>query len=88
MSVAHFGLAMFILGATTVESYKQEKDLSLRPGQSAEVAGFTFAMNSLRDVAGPNYEAVESEVVDLAQRQGDRRSCIRRSASIACRRMR
>jgi cytochrome c-type biogenesis protein CcmF len=63
MSVAHFGLAMFVLGATTVESFKQEKDLSLRPGQTAEVAGFTFAMNSLRDVAGPNYEAVESEVV-------------------------
>ena len=63
MSVAHFGLAMFILGATTVESYKEEKDLSLRPGQSTEVAGFTFAMNSLRDVAGPNYQATESEVV-------------------------
>ena len=62
MCVAHFGLAMFILGATTVESFKQEKDLSLRPGQSTEVAGFTFAMNSLRDVAGPNYQAVESEV--------------------------
>jgi cytochrome c-type biogenesis protein CcmF len=63
MCIAHFGLAMFILGATTVESYKQEKDLSLRPGESTEVAGFTFKMNSLRDVAGPNYEAVESEVV-------------------------
>jgi cytochrome c-type biogenesis protein CcmF len=62
MSVAHFGLAMFILGATTVESYKHEKDLSLRPGQSTEVAGFTFTMNSLRDVAGPNYQAIESEV--------------------------
>jgi cytochrome c-type biogenesis protein CcmF len=63
MSIAHFGLAMFILGATTVESYKQEKDLSLRPGQSTEVAGFKFSMNSLRNVAGPNYHAVESEVV-------------------------
>jgi cytochrome c-type biogenesis protein CcmF len=62
MSVAHFGLAMFILGATTVESYKQEKDLSLRPGQSTEVAGFTFTMNSLSNVAGPNYHAVQSEV--------------------------
>jgi cytochrome c-type biogenesis protein CcmF len=62
MSVAHFGLAMFILGATTVESYKHEKDLSLRPGQSTEVAGFTFTMNSLRNVAGPNYQAIESEV--------------------------
>jgi cytochrome c-type biogenesis protein CcmF len=62
MSVAHFGLAMFILGATTVESYKHEKDLSLRPGQSTEVAGFTFTMNSLRDVEGANYQAIESEV--------------------------
>jgi cytochrome c-type biogenesis protein CcmF len=62
MSVAHFGLALFILGATTVESYKVEKDLSLGPGQSTEVAGFTFTLNSFRNVAGPNYEAVESEV--------------------------
>jgi cytochrome c-type biogenesis protein CcmF len=62
MSVAHFGLAMFILGATTVESYKVEKDLSLRPGQSAEVAGFTFTMNRLRNAEGPNYQAIESEV--------------------------
>ena len=62
MSVAHFGLALFILGATTVESYKEEKDLSLGPGQSTEVSGFTFTLNSFRNVAGPNYEAVESEV--------------------------
>src|SRR4030095_8500437 len=62
MSVADFGVAMFVVGATTVESFKQEKDLSLKPGQSTEVAGFTFALNSLRDVAGPNYQAVESAV--------------------------
>jgi cytochrome c-type biogenesis protein CcmF len=62
MSVAHFGLAMFVLGATTVESYKQEADLSLRPGQSTEHAGFVFTMSSLRQVDGPNYRAIESEV--------------------------
>jgi len=63
MSVAHFGLALFILGATTVESHKQETDLSLKPGQSARVAGFTFTMTKVGEVQGPNYEAVESEVV-------------------------
>jgi cytochrome c-type biogenesis protein CcmF len=62
MCVAHFGLALFILGATTVESYKKEADLSLKPGQSAEVAGFTFTMTRLGPVSGPNYEAVEAEV--------------------------
>ncbi len=63
MSVAHLGLAVFILGATTVESYSEEADLSLRPGQSAEHAGFVFTMNSLREIDGPNYRAVESEIV-------------------------
>jgi cytochrome c-type biogenesis protein CcmF len=63
MCVAHFGLALFILGATIVESYKEVADLSLAPGQSAEHAGFVFTMNSLREVQGPNYRAIESEVV-------------------------
>lgn len=63
MSVAHFGLAMFIIGATTVESYKQETDLSLSPGGIVEHAGFLFSMTKLSDVAGPNYQAVQSEVV-------------------------
>jgi cytochrome c-type biogenesis protein CcmF len=62
MCVAHFGLALFIFGATTVESYKKEADLSLKPGQSAEVAGFQFAMTKLSDVDGPNYQAIEAEI--------------------------
>jgi len=63
MSIAHFGLAFFILGATTVESWREQTDLSLTPGQSAQVGEFTFTMNKLGPVSGPNYEAIESEVV-------------------------
>ncbi|MFL6551190.1 MAG: heme lyase CcmF/NrfE family subunit [Povalibacter sp.] len=63
MCVAHFGLAMFVIGATTVESYKREADLSLRPGQTLQHAGFDFTMTSVRDVTGPNYDAVEAEIV-------------------------
>ena len=63
MSIAHFGLAIFILGVTTVESYHRESDLSLRPGQTTQLAGYDFKMTSLRDVVGPNYDAVESEIV-------------------------
>ena len=63
MSVAHLGLAFFILGATTVESYKRETDLSLRPGQTVQHAGYDFTMNGLRNVTGPNYDAIESEIV-------------------------
>ena len=70
MSIAHFGLALFILGATIVESHKEEADLSLAPGQSTEHAGFVFTMNSLREVEGPNYRAIESEIV--ITRDGER----------------
>jgi cytochrome c-type biogenesis protein CcmF len=62
MSIAHFGLAIFVIGATTVQSYNKETDLSLAVGQSTEVAGYTFTMNSIRNVTGPNYQAVESEI--------------------------
>ncbi|AMN47034.1 cytochrome C biogenesis protein [Steroidobacter denitrificans] len=63
MSVAHLGLALFILGATTVESWNQETDLSLKPGQSTRLAGFDFTMTKLGPVSGPNYEAIQSEIV-------------------------
>ncbi len=62
MCVAHFGLAIFVIGATTVQSYKQETDLSLGLGQSTQVAGYTFTMNKLSNVAGANYDAIESEI--------------------------
>jgi cytochrome c-type biogenesis protein CcmF len=62
MCVAHLGLGLFIFGATTVESWRQQIDLSLKPGQSAEVAGFQFTMTKLSEVEGPNYAAVEAEV--------------------------
>jgi cytochrome c-type biogenesis protein CcmF len=62
MSVAHFGLAMFIVGATMVQSYQDDADLSLKPGQSVQHAGFDFTLNKLEEVSGPNYEAVQSEV--------------------------
>jgi cytochrome c-type biogenesis protein CcmF len=63
MSVAHLGLALFILGATTVESWNQETDLSLKPGQSTSLAGFDFTMTKLGPVSGANYEAIQSEIV-------------------------
>jgi cytochrome c-type biogenesis protein CcmF len=63
MCIAHFGLALFIVGATTVESWREQIDLSLSPGQSAQVAGYTFTMTKLGPVSGPNFEAIESEVV-------------------------
>jgi cytochrome c-type biogenesis protein CcmF len=61
MSIAHFGVGLFTIGVTTVESYKIEKDLAMRPGDSTEIAGYRFAFEGLRNLSGPNYEAIEGE---------------------------
>jgi cytochrome c-type biogenesis protein CcmF len=59
MSIAHFGVGLFTIGVTAVESYKIEKDLAMKAGDSAEIAGYRFTFEGLRDLAGPNYRAIE-----------------------------
>jgi cytochrome c-type biogenesis protein CcmF len=59
MAIAHFGVGLFTMGITGVESYRIEKDISLAPGQSAEIAGYTFTFKGVSNVQGPNYSAIE-----------------------------
>ena len=61
MSIAHFGVGLFTIGVTTVESYKIEKDFVMRPGDITELAGYKFAFGGLRSLNGPNYTATEGE---------------------------
>lgn len=62
MSVAHLGMGVFVIGACIVSAFGVEADRSLRPGQSIEVAGYEFEMRELRQVKGPNYDAIEGVV--------------------------
>jgi len=62
MSIAHLGVGLFVLGVTVVSAFGVEKDLKLAPGESVEVAGYTFHMRGLQNVTGPNYRALEAEV--------------------------
>ncbi len=62
MAIAHFGIGMFAIGASGVESYKIEKDVALKPGGSFAIAGYDFKFLNARDVRGPNYDAVEALV--------------------------
>ncbi|MGA1640569.1 MAG: heme lyase CcmF/NrfE family subunit [Steroidobacteraceae bacterium] len=59
MTLAHFGVGLFTLGVTGVESYRIERDLSLAPGESATLMGYDFRFEGTREVQGPNYAAVE-----------------------------
>ncbi|HNP64118.1 MAG TPA: heme lyase CcmF/NrfE family subunit [Woeseiaceae bacterium] len=69
MSIAHFGMGIFVLGVTIVSAFGVESDRSLSVGDSVEVAGFQFELRELRDVTGPNYSAIEG-VVEI-RRNGD-----------------
>ncbi|MEQ8207881.1 MAG: heme lyase CcmF/NrfE family subunit, partial [Woeseia sp.] len=62
MSVAHFGVGIFVLGVTIVSSFNVESDKSMVPGQSVDVAGYQFELQKLSDVEGPNYRALEGQI--------------------------
>jgi cytochrome c-type biogenesis protein CcmF len=62
MCIAHFGVGMFAIGASGVESYKIEKDVALKPGASFVIAGYDFRFLNAVNVRGPNYDAVEALV--------------------------
>jgi cytochrome c-type biogenesis protein CcmF len=63
MTIAHIGVGLFTIGVTVTESYRIEKDIALKAGESVTLQGYQFDFKSTRDVQGPNYQAVESEVV-------------------------
>jgi cytochrome c-type biogenesis protein CcmF len=62
MAIAHIGVGMFTIGVTGVESSKIERDIALGVGDSTEVSGYVFKLESLKPVQGPNYNATEGEV--------------------------
>lgn len=57
MTLAHLGLAVFLLGVIVSNHYSVEKTVRLAPGESVELAGYTFTFKGIRKINGPNYEA-------------------------------
>jgi cytochrome c-type biogenesis protein CcmF len=58
MLLAHLGVGVFIIGVTLVNGYQSEKDLKMKAGDTAEVAGYSFRFDGAREVQGPNYVAM------------------------------
>jgi len=48
MILGHIGIASFIIGVTLVSIYNIEKDLRMKPGDTFELAGYTFKFNGVR----------------------------------------
>ena len=61
MCVAHFGIAVFVVGVTMVNSFQDEKDVKMAPGETVSVAGYSFTFNGVKEVQGPNYIAAQGD---------------------------
>ncbi|MDP2134468.1 MAG: heme lyase CcmF/NrfE family subunit [Sulfuritalea sp.] len=57
MHVAHFGIAVFVIGVAMVGGYQEEKDVRMEPGDSVKVGGYSFRLLGVKDAPGPNYRA-------------------------------
>jgi cytochrome c-type biogenesis protein CcmF len=57
MLIAHFGVAVFIVGITMVSNFGIEKDIRMSPGDTADLAGYTFVFDGVTKENGPNYRA-------------------------------
>ena len=65
MLLAHFGVAVFIVGVTLVNGYETEKDVKMAPGDTIEVGGYVFRLDGFAEVEGPNYSATRGLVAVL-----------------------
>jgi cytochrome c-type biogenesis protein CcmF len=62
MVIAHLGIAVFVVGVTLVKGYESDKDLKMRPGDTVQLAGYEFRLDSVSPVAGPNYTAAQAKI--------------------------
>jgi cytochrome c-type biogenesis protein CcmF len=57
MTFAHAGLAVAIAGMIGSAAWKSEEVTSLAVGESTEVANYTYTLEDVAQVRGPNYES-------------------------------
>ena len=63
MYFAHFGLAIFIIGASVSESNKIEKEFTLEIGETKKVGVFDYRFENLKEFKSTNYDAVIASII-------------------------
>jgi cytochrome c-type biogenesis protein CcmF len=63
MQLAHFGVAVFIVGVTMVTGYQTEQDVRMAVGDTTTAGGYEFKFNGVTQVTGPNYVAGRAEMI-------------------------
>jgi cytochrome c-type biogenesis protein CcmF len=63
MSLAHFGLAIAIIGMTGAAAWKTENIKVLQPGQSLALQGYDFKLENVGGIRGENYLADQAHFI-------------------------
>jgi cytochrome c-type biogenesis protein CcmF len=62
MAIAHIGIGLFAIGATTEAATRTERTFPLHQGETAQMAGWTFRFDGIRQLEGPNYYATRADI--------------------------
>ena len=57
MLIAHFGVAVFLVGALLVEALHVQHEVALAPGKSIDAGGYTLLFEGVDATDGPNYHS-------------------------------
>jgi len=55
MSLAHFGIAVFVIGALLTEGLSQQREVAVTQGGSVELGRYSFRFDGAERYQGPNY---------------------------------
>jgi len=55
MTVAHLGVAIFVLGVSMNKSYSEERQVKINLGESTTLAGYQFTLQDISREDAPNY---------------------------------
>jgi cytochrome c-type biogenesis protein CcmF len=62
MTLAHLGIAVFVIGITLTSVYSVEKDIRMAPGETVDMSGYIFEFHGVKETKGPNYLAEQAFV--------------------------
>ncbi|MDH5833523.1 heme lyase CcmF/NrfE family subunit [Luteimonas kalidii] len=57
MTLAHGGIAVFLVGALLVEAQLVQREVAMMPGQTSEIGRYAFRFDGVERAQGPNYVA-------------------------------
>ncbi len=62
MMLAHIGVGVFIIGVAFSSAFSIEKDVKMQKGTTVQIGKYSFIMEGLSNVKGPNYVATSANI--------------------------